>query len=122
MPGKKVYLVFLISLLIWGCTTKLENHPDPPENLIHRDTMVNIIVDLRLFEAKLTFQQKKVSKTFGKYKLYLHNSVMEKYHIDRDQFDESFEYYQYDLKTLDGIYADAITRLSKIKSQVEIEK
>lgn len=122
MPIKNVYLIFLVLTLIWSCTTKLKTNAEEPQNLIHRDTMVSIIVDLRLYEAKLSNQQKKGTKSFTEYKLYLHNSVMEKHHITRDQFSESFAYYQYDLKTLDGIYADAITRLSKIKSQIQMEK
>lgn len=122
MFSKREHLLFYLLALMWACTTNVKSKIDPPQNLIQRDTMVNIIVDLRLFEATLSTQQKKGLKSFADYKLYLHNSIMEKYHITREQFDESFDYYQYDLKTLDGIYADAITKLSKIKSQLEMEK
>ncbi|MCD4697971.1 MAG: DUF4296 domain-containing protein [Bacteroidales bacterium] len=90
--------------------------------MIHRDTMVDVIVDIRLFEASLVFDQKKGVKKFNDRKYFLHNSVMEKHSITREQFENSFTYYQNDLKVLDGIFADAITKLSKLKSQVELEQ
>ena len=119
---KSKLFLFLLLVLVYACTTQVKTKIEPPQNLIQRDTMVDIIVDLRLFEASLSSQQKKGLKSFADYKLYLHNSILEKHQITREQFDESFEYYQYDLKTLDEIYADAITKLSKIKSQIEMEK
>ena len=54
---------------------------------------------------------------FSKY--YLHNSVMEKYSITREGFEESFSYYAHNLKVMDEIYAEAITKLSKMQSEIE---
>ena len=42
---------------------------------------------------------------------------MEKYGITRDKFERSMEYYQSDLKVLDEIYEEAITKLSKLKTE-----
>ena len=44
---------------------------------------------------------------------------MEKYGITREQFETSFNYYLVDLDVMDNIYARAITKLSKMKSEVE---
>ncbi|MCF8369555.1 MAG: DUF4296 domain-containing protein [Bacteroidales bacterium] len=83
--------------------------------------MVDILVDIRLFEASLVFDQKKGVKDFNERKYYLYNSIMNKYNISREQFESSFTYYQSDLEVMDKIYADAITKLSLVKSKLELE-
>lgn len=86
--------------------------------------MVDIIVDLEIYDAIInTESKKKDNKPIIHYKkYYLYNSILEKYDITREQFNQSFEYYQNDLEFLDGMYADAITQLSKMKSEVDKEE
>ncbi|MCF8404914.1 MAG: DUF4296 domain-containing protein [Bacteroidales bacterium] len=119
---RNLFFIYIIPLLIFiGCTNKVEHTIEPPEDLIARDTMVDILVDIRLFEASLVFDQKKGVKDFNERKYYLYNSIMNKYNISREQFESSFTYYQSDLEVMDKIYADAITKLSLVKSKLELE-
>ena len=115
-------IVIILSFLIFfGCTQKIETAFDPPENLIQEDQMVDIVVDLLIFDAILIEKQKKKSKDLDFSKYYVHNSIMEKYNISREGFEESFNYYAHNLKIMDEIYAEAITKLSKMKSEIESE-
>ena len=108
-------------LVLNGCTEKLDKAAEPPADLIPRDTMVSIFVDLRLMDAVLNYEQRQGNRKLHELKYQLHNSIMDKYGISREQFERSFDYYENDMEVLDGIYADAITRLSKLKSKVEQE-
>ncbi|RLD55738.1 MAG: hypothetical protein DRJ05_12460, partial [Bacteroidetes bacterium] len=42
-------------------------------------------------------------------------------HISREQFESSMGFYQSDLEVMDEIYADVITKLSIMKSEMEKE-
>lgn len=115
--------ISLFSILIFflSCTPAIDRLQPPPDDLIPRDEMINIVVDLRLMDAVLSTKQKAKAKDAENTKYYLHNSILEKYGITRDRFERSHAYYQQDLKILDDIYAEAITRLSKMKSELEKE-
>jgi len=114
-------LLFFLFAGIFGCTQKVVKNPEVPDDLITRDTMVNIFIDLRLLDAVVNHEQKKGNREMNEINYYLHNSILSKYQITREQFERSYSYYQADLKVIDKIYADAITQLSKLKSKVEQE-
>jgi len=116
-----ILFVILGVMIFSNCTRSLKSKPNEPDDLIPRDTMVNIIADLRLMDGILVTKQRKGEHTFGDLKYYLNNSIMNKYNITRQQFDSSFYYYERDLKVLDGIFADAITKLSLMKSEPDEE-
>lgn len=122
--NKKINLSLLLLLLFAGlvaCTSRVVEKVDQPDDLIPRDTMVSIFVDLRLLDAVVNFEQRKGSKKINEINYYLHNSILEKYRITREQFESSFTFYQSDLEVIDGIYADAITQLTLLKSKIEQE-
>ena len=112
-------IIILSFLVFFGCTQKIETVFDPPENLIQEDQMVDIVVDLLILDAILVEKQKKKSKDLDFSKYYIHNSVMEKYNITRESFEESFNYYAHNLEIMDEIYVEAITKLSKMKDEIE---
>ena len=110
---------FLLLLLCLGCAPTIDHRESPPEDLIPREVMVDVIVDLKMMDAILTTKQKAKAKDIDATKYYLYNSVLDKYKISREQFERSHSFYQQDLKIMDGIYAEALTRLSKMKSSPE---
>jgi hypothetical protein len=111
----------LLSGLVFSCTRKVNNEEVPPDDLIHRDTMVNIIVDLRIMDALVSYEQRQANRKITEVNYFIHASLLNKYNITRDQFERSFKYYQSDLETIDKIFADVITKLSKMKSEIEQE-
>lgn len=124
---KKTFILIgfvLLSVLLSNCTQSINKSFDPPEDLISREEMVNIIVDLEIYDAIINTESKKRdNKDTVNYKKYhLYNSILEKHDITRERFNQSYEYYQQDLEFLDGIYADVITRLSKMKSEADHAK
>jgi hypothetical protein len=114
--NQKLLAVSILVFLL-GCTHKINEEKLVPADLIPKEQMIDICVDLRIMDSILASNQRKKVKDQNLNEFYLHNSVMEKYGITRDQFERSMEYYQRDLKVLDEIYEEAITRLSKMKSE-----
>ncbi len=116
-----ISLTFLLFFSLVSCTKKVEDKIKPPDDLIAREEMVDIIVDMHIFDAVMASEQKKGGKNVQYQKYYLYNSIMEKHNITRERFDESFKYYQHDFEVMDDIYADVITKLSIMKSEADRE-
>lgn len=114
---QKYFFILLIVWLLSGCTNKIDEPQTIPADLIPKEQMVDIVVDLRLMDAVLTSKQRKKEQDMHFTQYYLHNSIMEKYGITRDQFERSFQYYQQNMKLLDEIYEEAITKLTKLKTE-----
>ncbi|MFU8844524.1 MAG: DUF4296 domain-containing protein [Bacteroidales bacterium] len=121
MKRSYIFCMLIFGLLWAGCSTKIDKKPDAPADLIHRDTMVNIIADLTLMDAIVFFEQRQGTTKTNEISYFIHNSIMEKYHITRDRFERSFVYYQHDLAGFDKIMADVITRLTILKTETEKE-
>lgn len=115
-------LVFSAIFVFDSCTLSIQEAPAEPPDLIQRDTMVDIIVDLRLLDAIIIIKQRQGDNAVGDQKYFLNKSILAKYNITREQFDNSFYYYENDLKVLDAIYADAITKLTLMKGESEQEE
>jgi hypothetical protein len=122
MKQSSFVIAVLVSLIFQlGCTEKVREKQVPPEDLIPRDEMVDVIVDMHLYDAIIWKKQKNKIKKIQFDKFFLYESILEKYHISREQFESSMSYYQSDLEVLDEIYADVITKLSILKSETEKE-
>ena len=114
-------LILVILIIVLGCTSEIKESKSPPSDLIPKEQMVDICVDLRLMDAILAAKQRKKDPDQNVNIYYLHNSILEKYGITRERFERSLEYYQLDLKVLDEIYEEAITKLSMMKSEEDQE-
>jgi hypothetical protein len=119
----RLFCFFIISsfIIIIGCTQKVELKKAAPDDLIPREQFIDILVDIKIFDAILAMKQRKKLTDMDYTKYFIHNSIMEKYSISRQRFERSLEYYQQDMEEMDAIYAEAITRLSKMKSEAEKE-
>ncbi len=110
-------LVISVFILLSGCTHKIKESEPAPPDLIPKDQMVDILIDLRLMDAVLNSKQRIANDGFQDTLKFYYGSVMEKHGITRERFDKSITYYQRDLKVMDELYEEAITRLSKLKTE-----
>ena len=117
-----IWLIICTILIIGSCTDKLGTEMEPPDDLIPRDTMINIMVDFRLMDASLIQEQRVANPKVYDLKYYMYLSILDKYGITRQQFKTSFDYYQNDLNVIDEMFAESITRLSKMKSELKNEE
>ena len=121
MKNSSSYIIFLVFVILSGCTTDIsEKRGNPPPDLIPRNEIVDVIADMHLYDAVMKEKQKK-HRDVQKSKYYLYQTVMDKYHITREQFESSLTYYQQDLDEYNKIYDDVIEKLSKMKAEAAAE-
>jgi hypothetical protein len=94
-----------IVLLLFGCHSVQKGHITPvPDNLIPKDKMTSILVDIQLIEAsiKTDTYHRQNADYFTK---YYYSYIFDKYKISQKNFEESLNYYQQNLEEFDAIFA-----------------
>lgn len=111
---KKLFVVFIISLLSISCQNI--EMPEKPDNLIDRNTMVEILVDTYLSNAVR-------SKNFQEVKdenIRLEKYIYKKYAIDSLQFVQSNAYYTADMDGYLKLLNEVEQKLNNMKGEEEV--
>lgn len=113
-------IIVIIALSIFSCN-KIDK-PKKPDNLISKESMVDIITDISLMTAAKGMNKGLLEENAINPQNYIYN----KYSIDSIQFEESNNYYAYDVKEYEEIYLTVKERLEVQKAEYtalqEIEK
>ncbi len=108
--NRLILLLGCISLLfLTGCQTIERNKK--PENLIPEDKMVEVLIDVHLFNAAKSVNRLPLQQTG----MTPHQFIYEKHDIDSLTYEQSNAYYGADLNTYEEIHA-------KVKVQLELRK
>ncbi len=102
-------LSIFLGILLVATSCYQYNKPEKPKDLISKDQMVNILIDIKL----LTSANGKNRITLDDNKLYPETYVYKKHNIDSLRFAKSNNYYAYYTEEYDDIY-------SKIKDSLEM--
>ncbi len=102
-------IIVLLCIGIVGCNSK--NRPAPPDKLIEKDKMAEILYDVFVVSSAKGVNRK-VMELNG---LVPETYVLEKHNIDSLQFAESNAYYAHDIEDYQSI-------LDKVKAKVNVEK
>lgn len=101
---KQVGFYLLLAAFIWlGC--KKDEY-----EIIPKDEFINMIVDLHQTDALMAQKGFSGLALFDSVPAY-YEYIMEKYHVSREQFNNSISYYNEDLNIMLSIYDEVITRL-----------
>ena len=117
---KKLILFFTIVIAFNSCYNVNESVPVTPENLISKTKLIDILTDIQLVEAGFSISENRNSKY--KLKPAYYDFVLSTHDISLLQLKENINYYQAFPKTMEEIYDGVLANLSKIQSQVLIEK
>ncbi|TBM99001.1 DUF4296 domain-containing protein [Hyunsoonleella flava] len=109
---KKAIVLFLLCLLLGLSSCYKYNKPKKPKNLIPKEEMVHILLDLKYIGA-VTGRDKKVLDSA---KVNPEGYIYKKYNIDSAQFAESNAYYAYYMDDYAEIYQKVKDSLSKLKT------
>ena len=101
----------IILCLVFSCNNTLNQNNKPPENLISKEKMVDIIYDMTLINVAKGVNKSILENNGIIPEQYLFN----KHSIDSMLFAKSNEYYSYDLKTYQTIYDNVKIKLEKNK-------
>jgi len=108
--------LIVLCCVLFVCTSCYKfNAPEKPDNLISKDKMTYILLDLKLINA-VTGRDKKVLDSA---KVYPEGYVYKKYKIDSIQFAKSNAYYTYYMEDYTEIYAKVKDSLLKLKAHYD---
>jgi hypothetical protein len=110
---KNISVIIVLCLLVFACDES--DKPKPPENLISKDKMANILHDLYIINAAKGVNRK-LLETNG---FIPETYVLTKYAIDSTQFADSNTYYAFNADTYKAIVDQVKARLEKEKVEFE---
>lgn len=104
------YIYFLLVIFLASCTSNTIYKE--PKNLIPKDTMVNLLVDMYIASSARSYKSKSLKKDENY--TYL---VYKKYKIDSLRFQESNIYYTSKVESYDLLLKKVKDRLDKLKEK-----
>lgn len=108
----KQFLYFFLVVFFTSCTTGSNTIYKKPENLIPRDSMVNLLVDMYIASSSKHFKNKKLERDVDYMPL-----VYKKYKIDSLRFKESNIYYTSKVESYDLLLKLAKEKLEKLQKK-----
>ena len=118
---KRTYLWILlipIMLLAAGCHKKQSQKK--PDNLINRNTLINIIAETYIIESLITLNPPDTINQVESSRGYYHD-LFERYHITREQFNASMQYYMGDEDAANQINREANEIIAKKQKKMAIK-
>lgn len=118
---KKILFLIFATLLLTSCYTSHEKTLlAKPDDLIIRDSLINLLAEIELIESAIRDKQN-LGHEIDDLNEAFYATVFKKYNVSKEQFNRSMDYYKQDLNEMNDIYEDVITRLSVIESEVQHE-
>lgn len=106
----KLSTIFVCFLLFLSCTSN--TILEPPKDLIPKEKMISIFVDLHLAQAGANIKNLKEKRNENYFQL-----VYDKYQIDTIKFNESNEYYASLIDEYHAMFVEVEDRLTKLQEQ-----
>jgi hypothetical protein len=113
-------LLIICLLLLLGACRQGDVINQIPSDVLTREQMIPLLVDIHLTEASLKLNQSNIKP--GEIKLYYSSAytpIFKKHKTSPKQFEQSIQWYTKHIDQLDEIYTEVITRLSKLETQLK---
>lgn len=107
----------LLIVVLCACSSRHSNNED---SIIPPNKMQEILLDIHLADGIANREGEADNSTESR-TITLYKEVFSKYHISEKQFYSSFNYYLQHADTLDRIYENIITEISKEQAQIRTE-
>jgi len=105
----------LLIAFVYSCKNNSVDKPKKPDNLISKDSMVEILYDVSLISSAKGINRK-LLEIEG---IVPEDYIYSKHNIDSLRFALSNEYYAHDLKTYEDIYNGVKAKLEKDKTHFQ---
>ncbi len=109
--------LIILFLLLSACS----NTEQPPQNLLSKPQMVDVLVDIHIAEAKANRIQLRSYDSTQAYYRKLEREVFETHKVDTAVYRRSYRYYMNHTKELDEIYTAVVDSLSLRESIGKLE-
>lgn len=102
----KGYFLIFIGLVIISCS-----RDSRPENLYEKSTMVSVLIQVHLAEARAKSLEMSPDSAMAYY-LFQQREIFERFGIDSVDYRKSFEYYSKEIGIMDEIYEAVLDSLN----------
>ena len=111
------FCIFLVSCLLLGSACeKSEALVAPPADLLGKDKMISLLIDLHLAEAKMSYTGSRNADSIEIiYRNYEH-AIFEEHHVTDSAYLHSYEYYLDNMSEMEEIYSAVVDSLSVMNS------
>ncbi len=116
----KLFFLLILFLGVTACSKVNKSEVVIPEKLLSKTQMVEILTQIQIAEAGFSINKNKLEANTLKPQSY--NKILEQYSISTKQFKENINYYYDSPVVMEDIYEQVLGKLSKIQSDVIIEK
>ena len=110
---RKLFLLLIALAIVFGCSRKGKK----PDNLLPKETMVRVLADMQLAEAKVKNLHLPLDSTRKLYAMY-ELSIFEKYNVDAQQYLDSYKYYLESYNEMQAINNALIDTLNQRQNQI----
>ena len=111
--------ILLCVCLLFACKPKTATVN--PSNIIQRDSMVAILIDIHLAESMIQNIRRDRDTTHNATIQDYYQTIFKQHQISEEQFKEAFIYYSKNIEQFDAIYEDMQIRLSKMEEEAKVE-
>lgn len=111
----KLLLSIILFCFCTACAEK-EEAPPPPADLIPKEKMIAVLVDVNILEAALRLnlvRENKVSDSLFNY------NVLKQHNVNRNQYQSSMNYYSRDPEEMTLMMDEVIAELSRRQAKVK---
>src|SRR5690606_15808551 len=105
----------LMLILVWFSSCQDIHKPERPKNLIPEDKMVEVLIDIHLFNAAKNVNRLPLQQTG----MRPHEFIYEKHNIDSIQFEKSNSFYSADFNTYERIHLRVKEFLDNKKIEID---
>ncbi len=112
-------IILFISLIILSSCYH-ENIPvvTPPEILLSKEEMINILTDVYIAEGTIAYQKALKTLPEGADATY-YEQIFEKYKISHRTLKENLSYYNSNPKNMELLLEEVLARLSRLQAEIE---
>lgn len=113
----RYFHIFLVSVLLLGTACeKSEDLVDPPADLLEKDQMISLLIDLHLAEAKMSYTGSRNADSIEIIYRNYEQAIFEEHHATDSSYLHSYEYYLDHMDELEEIYSAVVDSLSVMNS------
>ena len=109
----KIFLLLVLFLFTWGCSKETKK----PENVLSKETMVKVMADMTLSEAKIKSLRLPADSSRALYREYERAIFIER-NVSPEQYQESYQYYLMNYDDMAAIQAAVIDTLELRRQKV----
>jgi hypothetical protein len=113
---KFIKLALCLILLVIGACKEKQVNLEIPKDIIAKDTMVQLLTEMHLLESSLgirIFEERKISNTRNLLKAKIYSN----YHVSKDRFLKSYDFYAKQPNVIDSMYVDVISEITKRQAE-----